>query len=121
MNHFHVAAGILQDSAAAILITERLLRWAFRRAVGVPWRQDRYDKETAGSTACDRELAEELGIAVTALQAFMALHHEYPDRTVDLEFFLVTEWQGNRAGLEGQGRFAGLRRASWISRGIAAG
>jgi 8-oxo-dGTP diphosphatase len=32
----------------------------------------------------------------------MELHHEYPDRIVDLEFFLVSEWEGEPAGLEGQ-------------------
>ena len=33
----------------------------------------------------------------------MELHHEYPDRIVDLEFFLVSGWDGEPAGLEGQG------------------
>ena len=33
----------------------------------------------------------------------MELHHEYPDRIVDIEFFLVTSWSGTPAGLEGQG------------------
>ena len=32
----------------------------------------------------------------------MNLSHEYIDRTVDLEFFLVNEWDGNPDGLEGQ-------------------
>jgi 8-oxo-dGTP diphosphatase len=54
------------------------------------------------SDALRRELAEELGIGVTASQPFMQLHHAYPDRSVDLEFFLVTAWQGEPTGLEGQ-------------------
>ncbi len=33
----------------------------------------------------------------------MELHHEYPDRIVDLEFFLVSAWKGEPRGLEGQG------------------
>ena len=33
----------------------------------------------------------------------MDLHHEYPDRIVDLEFFLVTNWRGEPRGLESQG------------------
>ena len=32
-------------------------------------------------------LTEELGIEVTEATEYMRLHHEYPDRTVDLEFF----------------------------------
>jgi len=33
----------------------------------------------------------------------MNLSHDYPDRSVDLEFFLVTDWRGEPSGIEGQG------------------
>ena len=52
--------------------------------------------------ALKRELLEEIGIEATAIEPFMNLTHEYPDRTVELEFFSVTEWQGVPTGLEGQ-------------------
>jgi 8-oxo-dGTP diphosphatase len=32
----------------------------------------------------------------------MRLYHEYPDRSVDIEFFLVNEWQHDPVGREGQ-------------------
>ena len=52
--------------------------------------------------ALKRELLEELGIEATALEPFMNLTHEYPDRIVELEFFTVTQWRGEPSGLEGQ-------------------
>ena len=101
MQYFHVAAGILRDPAGRILISERLCDGPFNGLWEFPG-----GKISDGESALDalhRELAEELGIDVTDSQAFMDLHHEYPDRTVDLEFFLVTAWQGEPRGLEGQG------------------
>ncbi|NIL94903.1 MAG: 8-oxo-dGTP diphosphatase MutT, partial [Woeseiaceae bacterium] len=39
---------------------------------------------------------------ITVSEPFMDLCHEYPDRTVEIEFFLVSGWQGEPLGLEGQ-------------------
>jgi len=101
MNQFNVAAGILRDSSGRILIAERLCDGPFNGLWEFPG-----GKITDGETsaqALNRELAEELGIEVTTSRLFMELHHEYPDRTVDIEFFVVTSWKGEPAGLEGQG------------------
>lgn len=101
MNQYHVAAGILRDSSGRILIAERLCDGPFNGLWEFPG-----GKITDGETpaqALKRELAEELGIEVTTSRPFLKLHHEYPDRTVDIEFFEVTSWKGEPAGLEGQG------------------
>ncbi len=49
-----------------------------------------------------RELAEELGIEATAYSSFMNLRHEYDDRIVTIEFFIVSEWKCEPVGREGQ-------------------
>ena len=101
MNQLHVAAGILRDSSGRILITERLCDGPFDGLWEFPGGKIA-DGETS-IQALIRELAEELGIEVAKSQPFMELHHEYPDRIVDIEFFVVTNWSGTPAGLEGQG------------------
>jgi len=101
MNQLHVAAGILRDSSGRILITERLCDGPFDGLWEFPG--GKIADGESSSQALVRELAEELGIEVGTSLPFMELHHEYPDRIVDIEFFLVTSWSGTPAGLEGQG------------------
>jgi len=101
MDHFHVAAGILRDSVGRVLITERLCDGPFNGLWEFPG--GKIANGESASRALQRELAEELGIDVVESEPYMDLHHEYPDRTVDLEFFLVTAWTGDPTGLEGQG------------------
>ena len=100
MNHFDVAAGILCDDADRILITERRCDGPFNGLWEFPG-----GKIVAGEKASDalrRELAEELGIEVTAYSTFMNLRHEYDDRIVTIEFFMVRGWKNEPFGREGQ-------------------
>lgn len=100
VNHFDVAAGILCDSKGRILIAERLGDGPFHGLWEFPG-----GKIATGETArqaLSRELAEELGIEVTAYSSFMNLRHEYDDRVVTIEFFLVSEWNCEPVGREGQ-------------------
>ena len=100
MQRFHVAAGILRNAGGQVLIAERDETGPFSGLWEFPG-----GKIHAGETALvalKRELLEEIGIEATAIEPFMNLTHEYPDRTVDLEFFSVTQWRGEPAGLEGQ-------------------
>jgi 8-oxo-dGTP diphosphatase len=52
--------------------------------------------------ALQRELLEELNLQVIAARRFLRVAHDYPDLSVDLHVWLVTEWQGNVRGMEGQ-------------------
>ncbi len=100
MNHFDVAAGILCDERGRILIAERLGDGPFHGLWEFPG-----GKIAAGETAeraLSRELAEELGIEVTESSSFMNLRHEYDDRVVSIEFFLVSAWNSDPIGREGQ-------------------
>jgi 8-oxo-dGTP diphosphatase len=99
-NHFDVAAGILCDSSGRVLIAERLGGGPFHGLWEFPG-----GKIASGETAPEalsRELAEELGIEVTTCSSFMNLRHEYDDRIVTIEFFLVSEWNLEPVGREGQ-------------------
>ncbi len=100
MQRFHVAAGILRNAGGRVLITERIGDDSFCGFWEFPGGKI-HSGETA-PVALKRELLEEIGIEATAFKPLMRLTHEYPDRTVELEFFDVTQWQGEPAGLEGQ-------------------
>jgi len=100
MDHFDVAAGILCDSSGRVLIAERLGGGAFNGLWEFPG-----GKIVAGETATQalsRELAEELGIEVTQYSSFMNLRHQYDDRLVTIEFFIVSDWNCEPVGREGQ-------------------
>ena len=100
MKHFDVAAGILRDNAGRVLITERLCTGPFNGLWEFPG-----GKINAGETAqaaLVRELAEEIDIEVTQCSSFMRLRHEYDDRIVTIEFFLVSDWNRGPKGREGQ-------------------
>jgi 8-oxo-dGTP diphosphatase len=100
VNHVDVAAGILCDPKGRILIAERLGGGPFHGMWEFPG-----GKIAPGETspqALSRELAEELGIEVTECSSFMSLRHEYDDRIVSIEFFIVSEWNSDPVGREGQ-------------------
>lgn len=100
MNHFDVAAGILCDADGRVLIAERLGDGPFTGLWEFPG-----GKLVAGESAGDalsRELAEELGIEVIASSPLLHLRHEYEDRIVTIDFFIVSEWNCEPVGREGQ-------------------
>ena len=95
-----VAVGIITDAAGAILITRRPNHahqgglWEFPGG-----------KVEAGETvtaALRRELYEELGIRVQVAEPLLHIRHAYPDKTVLLEVWRVTAYQGEPHGREGQ-------------------
>ena len=100
MNHFDVAAGILCDASGRILVAERLGDGPFHGMWEFPGGKIGAD-ETAPE-ALARELAVVLGIEVTVCAPFMNLRHEYDDRTVTIEFFIVSAWNSEPVGREGQ-------------------
>lgn len=107
MKHFDVAAGILLDSSERVLIAERLGDGPFNGLWEFPG--GKIDPGESASEALSRELAEELGIEVTACSSFMNLRHAYPDRIVTIEFFIVEAWKREPTGCEGQ-------TLRWVSR-----
>ncbi len=100
MLHLDVAAGILIDATGRVLITERLCDGPFNGLWEFPGGKIQLGESAHEALA--RELAEEIGVKVMSCDSFMSLSHEYPDRSVSIEFFLVREWQSEPVGCEGQ-------------------
>ena len=100
MNHFDVAAGILFDSKGRVLIAERLGGGPFQGMWEFPG--GKIGPDESAPQALSRELAEELGIEVTDCSSLMNLRHEYDDRVVTIEFFIVSGWSSDPVGREGQ-------------------
>ena len=49
-----------------------------------------------------REFNEELNLFVQAAQPLFSCRHDYPDRSVNLHLWRVTQYSGEAKGLEGQ-------------------
>ncbi len=95
-----VAAGILRDRNARVLVAKRPLtshqggKWQFPGG-----------KLQLHETVLDglrRELYEELGVVVEAAQPFIQVRHAYADKTVLLDVWEVTQFHGEASGREGQ-------------------
>ncbi len=96
----HVVAGILRDRSGRVLLAERRHDRLFAGFWEFPGGKIQ-PGETPEAALC-RELAEELGIEAAGLEPFRTLDHDYPDRLVRLEFFLVTSWRHPVRPLDGQ-------------------
>ena len=102
-----VVAAAIFDTSGRVLIAERppgkhmAGRWEFPGGKVAPGE--------AEQAALTRELAEELGIEVTAAQPMMRLTHRYPDREVELSMWVVERYRGEPQALDGQ-------RLKWVPR-----
>jgi 8-oxo-dGTP diphosphatase len=96
----HVAAGVLENARGEILVSRRFDHahqgglWEF------PGGKVEAGEDVRAGLA--RELQEELGIAVGAARPLIRVRHDYPDRSVLLDVWRVTVWQGRIHGREGQ-------------------
>ena len=106
LRRLQVVAGILRDIDGRVLITERIEDGPFQGLWEFPG--GKIGSGEGLEEALARELSEEIGVQVLASDHLMKLQHEYPDRHVDIDFFLVTRWQNEARGLEGQ-------RLKWVS------
>jgi 8-oxo-dGTP diphosphatase len=95
-----VVAGAVYDADGRVLIAQRPAgkplagRWEFPGG-----KLDPGEEPFAGLV---RELREELGIEVRAGERLIRYSHEYPDRTVWLDMWVVTDWAGAVQGHDGQ-------------------
>ena len=96
----NVAAGILLDGNGRVLITERTGNRSFAGLWEFPGGKLKDGEKSVA--ALHRELNEELGIEVLEQSFYMSIEHDYPDRSVSIDFYLVGQWQKKPAGKDGQ-------------------
>lgn len=95
-----VAVGVLQRPDGRVLVAERDQRRHQGGRLEFPG--GKCDPEEPAGAALERELREEVGISVTASEPLIRVRHDYGDRRVELETFLVTGWRDDPRGAEGQ-------------------
>jgi 8-oxo-dGTP diphosphatase len=100
LERLRVVAGILCDAEGRVLITERVDDGPFHGLWEFPG--GKIGQDESDQAALARELGEEIGVEPRLSRHFMSLQHDYPDRRVSIDFFLITEWRNTPTGLEGQ-------------------
>lgn len=95
----HVAVGVIIRQQQVLLA----LRHASQHQ-GDKWEfpGGKLEQGEAVEVALKRELHEELAIEVTDCQPLMQLNYDYPERSVLLDIWLVTAFNGEPLGVEGQ-------------------
>lgn len=96
----HVVAGLIEGPGPQYLLAQR---GAHQHLAGC-W-EFPGGKIEAGESQLDalrRELQEELAISLTEAEPFLSLNYDYPEKTVALHFFRVTQFEGEARGCEGQ-------------------
>ncbi|WP_434358402.1 8-oxo-dGTP diphosphatase MutT [Parasalinivibrio latis] len=96
-----IAAGIiLNREGTEVFITRR----AAKAHQGGFWEfpGGKVEQDESPATAVIRELDEEVGIKVKTVEPFLSLNHDYPDKSLSFDFFLVRDFTGEPFGREGQ-------------------
>ncbi|MDQ1241880.1 MAG: 8-oxo-dGTP diphosphatase [Pseudomonadota bacterium] len=100
MTDLHVVAGALFDSTGRVLIAQRPASKALAGRWEFPGGKLHADEDPYAGLV--RELREELGVEVQAAERLIRYPHAYPERTVWLDMWIVTNWSGEPRGLDGQ-------------------
>lgn len=100
MRRLHVAVGVIRNPRGEILISRR----PPDVHQGGLWEFPGGKVEPGESViqALERELLEELGIRIASCRALLEVAHDYLDKAVLLDVWLVESFRGEPAGREGQ-------------------
>ncbi|MFN3581866.1 MAG: NUDIX domain-containing protein [Pseudomonas sp.] len=100
MRRIHVMAAVIRRADGCILIAKRPDHahqgglWEF------PGGKLETDEPRFDGLA--RELLEELGIRITQARPLIDIRHDYPDKSIRLDVWTVSEFSGEARGAEGQ-------------------
>lgn len=100
MKRIHVVAGILRDAAGRVLLAQR---GSGKHLEGL-WEfpGGKVERDESPLAALRRELREEIGVEVDAIEPLIAVPWTYPGKRVELDVYDVTAWRGEPHGREGQ-------------------
>ncbi len=96
----YVVAGILLGEDGRVLVTERIGDHSFAGLWEFPGGKIEDGEDSL--SALGRELREELGIEIVEQFLFMSLDHDYADRSVSIDFYLIKHWRNTPVGRDGQ-------------------
>ncbi|MBP6515208.1 MAG: NUDIX domain-containing protein [Steroidobacteraceae bacterium] len=96
----HVMAGALCDGQGRVLIAQRPA--GKHLAGGWEFPGGKLDADEDRLAGLRRELAEELGVELVSARPLIKVRHDYPDRSVLLDVWLVDAFTGEPRGLDGQ-------------------
>ncbi|HET8807413.1 MAG TPA: 8-oxo-dGTP diphosphatase MutT [Methylophaga sp.] len=100
MQHLQVAVGVIVNADKQILIARRQAhqhqgdRWEFPGG--------KREADESRLAALKRELNEEVGLQVLDARDLLQIDHDYTDRKVTLDVWLVERFSGEVHGREGQ-------------------
>ena len=96
----HVAVGVVLNSHNEVLIALR----AKQAHQGGLWEfpGGKVEVDETIQQALVRELKEELDIIAECFEPLVVIEHDYGDKTVRLDVWLVTQFDGDPVGCEGQ-------------------
>jgi 8-oxo-dGTP diphosphatase len=100
MSRVHVAVGVILNPRGEILISKRHSDshqgglWEFPGG--------KVEAGEAVEVALHRELREELGVEILNWRALLEVRHDYPDKKVLLDVWLIENFSGEPIGREGQ-------------------
>lgn len=95
-----VACGVLRNEAGLVLIAQRPVgriaagKWEFPGG--------KIEMGETAAEALERELLEELGIKVTEARPLICVTHDYSDRRVVLDTWIISAWSGEILARENQ-------------------
>lgn len=105
MKQVHVAVGVITNNQHFFLTKRHENahqggKWEFPGG--------KVEKDETVGEALYRELKEEVGIEILSAQALLTIEHDYGDKQVKLEVFLVDNFMNEPSAQEGQ-------QAAWFS------